>query len=426
MPLPVRFQLTIERPVAGGRMLGRHNQRVVFVAGAIPGERVQVRVERETRGALWAQVEEVLEASADRRPTGGDPACGGLAYAHVHYSRQRALKGDVIVDAFRRIGRTEIARDVPVRESPDVGYRLRARLHVRAGRAGFFRENTHTLCDAASTSQLSAETMPAVDRVLEILGNRWTSCDAILVAENVANTERVLHLVPTVGSKLDDLVGEFTLVPGVTGVTTELRGRLVTLNGSTGVTDTAAQLFHGESPVGPLPSWTRRASSFFQGNRFLAGALARHVLELAQGARVLDLYAGVGLFAVTIAARGDTEVVAVEGDPGSSEDLSANASAWRAHLRVVRAAVEETGDHLRGFSPDAVIVDPPRTGLSPAALGTVLAIKAARIVYVSCDPPTLARDAAKIRDAGYTLHSIEGFDLFPNTAHVETVVAFDR
>ena len=424
--MAVRFDLTIERPVAGGRMIGRHHERVVFVAGAIPGERVQVRVERQTKGALWAQVEEVIEASPDRRTLTYDPACGGLAYAHIHYHRQRTLKGDVIADAFRRIGRTEIGRDIPVRESPDVGYRLRARLHVREGRAGFYRENTHTLCDAASSGQLSAETMPAVERLLEVLGDRWTSCDAILVAENVPGTDRVLHLVPRVGAKLDDLARKFALVAGVTGVTTDLPGRLVTLDGSTCVTDTADQLFHGASPVGSVPSWTRRASSFFQGNRFLAGPLARHVLDLADGSRVLDLYAGVGLFAVTVAARGGTQVVAIEGDPWSSDDLMTNAAPWRGSLRVVHAAVEQAADHLQGFQPDVVIVDPPRTGMSPMALRTVLEIAPGRIVYVSCDPPTLARDAAKIRDAGYALHSIEGFDLFPNTSHVETVVAFDR
>ncbi|HEX7778882.1 MAG TPA: TRAM domain-containing protein, partial [Vicinamibacterales bacterium] len=194
-----------DRPVAGGRMLARMEGRVVFVAGAIPGEQVVVRVTRATKHALWADVVEVVTPSPDRRQPPGDPACGGLAYAHVRYERQLQLKSEVIADAFRRLAGITLGAPPPVAGSPERGYRLRARLHVRNGRAGFFREGTHQLCDAGTTGQLLPETLPAVERLLASLGSRTAECDAIVVAENVAATERVLHLEPREGARLDDL-----------------------------------------------------------------------------------------------------------------------------------------------------------------------------------------------------------------------------
>ena len=176
----------ILHPVAGGRMLAKVDGQVVFVAGAIPGEEVTLRVTRATKHALWADVVEVVTPSPDRREPPCDQACGGLAYAHVRYERQLQLKGDVIADAFRRLASITLKSPPAVAGSPERGYRLRARLHVRGGRAGFFREGTHALCDAGATGQLQPETLPAVERVLAALGSRAAECDAIVVAENAA------------------------------------------------------------------------------------------------------------------------------------------------------------------------------------------------------------------------------------------------
>ena len=118
-------------------------------------------------------------------------------------------------------------------------------------------------------------------------------------------------------------------------------------------------------------------------------------------------------------------MVAVEGDEFSARDLAVNAEPWGDRLRTIRAAVEEasTGDRLGG-APDVVVLDPPRTGLSPRALQRVIDCHAPRIVYVSCDPPTLARDAAGLAKHGFAVESAQAFDLFPNTPHVEAVVSF--
>jgi 23S rRNA (uracil1939-C5)-methyltransferase len=137
---------------------------------------------------------------------------------------------------------------------------------------------------------------------------------------------------------------------------------------------------------------------------------------------VLDLYAGVGLFSVASASVRGATVVAVEGDAAGFDDLRANAASAGGKVTAVRASVEDLAAHPAGV----VIVDPPRTGMSPAALQMVLGLKPPRLIYVSCDVATLARDARKIVDAGYAIHRADAFDMFPNTPHVETVVVFDR
>jgi 23S rRNA (uracil1939-C5)-methyltransferase len=147
------------------------------------------------------------------------------------------------------------------------------------------------------------------------------------------------------------------------------------------------------------------------------------VLDAAQGDRVVDLYAGVGLFSVALAARG-AEVMAVEGDPGAAEDLATNAAPWGSRLRVVRAEVEEAVIRPPALRPGTVVLDPPRTGLSAGALQGMAAWRVPALVYVSCDPPTLARDAARLAASGYRLASLEAFDLFPNTPHVEALAVF--
>ncbi len=150
----------------------------------------------------------------------------------------------------------------------------------------------------------------------------------------------------------------------------------------------------------------------------------RHVLDEVAAGPVVDFYAGVGLFSVALAAEGH-DVTAVEGDEVSARDLEHNARSW-SRLSVVRDSVEHAAAHGRPARFGTVIVDPPRTGMSVDALSAIAAFGAPRIIYVSCDPPTLARDAARLVAAGYRLGTIRAFDLFPNTPHVETVAVFER
>src|SRR4051795_11145868 len=166
-----QVELTIEKPAAGGRMIARHLGQVVLVRGAIPGERVLAWIERADKRLAFAATREVVESSPDRRAADGDPLCGGALYAHIEYRRQLAIKADVLRDAFTRLGRHPINFPIDVAGSPEHGYRMRARFHVQGARAGFYREGTHHLCDAAQTRQLLPDTVATAQRIAES-GNR--------------------------------------------------------------------------------------------------------------------------------------------------------------------------------------------------------------------------------------------------------------
>ena len=261
---------------------------------------------------------------------------------------------------------------------------MRARLHVRGGRIGFFREGTHSLCDARLTRQLRDDSMDvigALERSLSVL-DRPTVAE-IEMSENVEASERALHLelLPDVDpSRLATL----TAIDGLTGVTCAPvdHPRTMELWGSPFVTDRVRDAV-----------LTRHARSFFQGNRFLLPALVDHVLHLISGEPLLDLYAGVGLFSVVAAAAGQGPVTAVEGDRFSAADLKRNATGQ--DITVIVGPVEKFLERPQGVWSTAV-VDPPRTGMSKEATAGVIALGVPRLIYVSCDIATLARDASPV------------------------------
>ena len=408
-----RLRLSIERPAAGGRMIARHDGAVIFVSGAIPGETVEAEIEKVQRGTAWATTRQVLEASSDRISGAPDGACGGSVLAHINYERQRALKAAIIDDAFRRLGKVTLDAPVEVTASPIDGYRMRARLHVRGGRIGFFREGTHSLCDPRLTRQLRNDSMDvvnALERSLSGLGRPAVS--EIELSENVEASERALHLELMPDADPSRLAA-LTKVDGLTGVTCAPVDHLRTMElwGSPWV---------GDRVRGTMV--TRHARSFFQGNRYLLQTLVDHVVNLVDERPLLDLYAGVGLFSVA-AAAGQGKVTAVEGDRFAADDLKRNATG--ADITTIFGPVENFLEHPRG-KWSAVIVDPPRTGMSKEATAGVIALRAPRLVYVSCDIATLARDTRLLLDSGYRIVNLRAFDLFPNTAHVETVIAFAR
>jgi len=405
-------------------MIARHEGQIVLVSGAIPGERVRARVERTSKGVIYATTLEVLQPSSDRRPVGYDWLCGGNVYAHVAYARQLQIKAAIVADAFARIPRLPLADAPPVTGSEEHGYRMRARLHVRGGRLGFFREGTHELCDPATTGQLLPETLDLLARLgaaLQREGVRGVS--SIELSENMPADQRALHLdldQPVDLTRVADLTG-----PGLTGLSYSgpFSGVTSTVFGGPVVTDRVLIVTgEGEHAM----TLQRNVRAFFQGNRYLLPTLVARVVSLVAEVPVIDLYAGVGLFGVGLAACGRREIVAVEGDRVSAQDLKANAAPYEGALAVVHQPVEAYIAR-RVSSPDTtIIVDPPRTGMSREAMGGIVTSGARSIVYVSCDVATLARDVRRLVDAGYALEHIESFDLFPNTAHVECVVKLSR
>jgi 23S rRNA (uracil1939-C5)-methyltransferase len=416
------IELTAEKPAAGGRMIARYEGQVVLVLGGIPGERIRARVERVEKRLAFASAADILTPSADRRIVTSDPLCGGCVYAHIEYPRQVALKSEIIADAFIRIGRIPLGSPVAVAASPERGYRLRARLHVAGGRPGFFREGTHQLCDAGATGQLLPESLTAVEAALSAVSGA-TDVVSVEISENVAADQRALHMeLGTTTPIADGWLSSAVAAANLTGCTARSAGGAFATAGNPAVGDPLGTLTGGRAHGGEL---RRHAVSFFQGNRFLIADLVGAVMDaVPAGEDVLDLYAGVGLFAVSLAAGGRNRIVAVEGDRESGADLLRNAVPYSTQLQTIVGRVEE---HVRRRTAvGTVIVDPPRTGVSREAMDAIAGLRAARLVYVSCDPPTMARDARRLLDAGYRIASLQGFDLFPNTPHVETVGVFDR
>ena len=413
--------LRIDKPVAGGRMIARSNGEVVLVAGVIPGERASAQIERVAKGVAYAQAVVIDEPSADRRKPFTDPLCGGCLYAHIAYPRQLEIKSLVITDALARIGRIPWTPPIAVAPSDEEGYRMRARLHLRSGQIGFFREGSHELCDARTTRQL----LPATCDVLDRLASRFQPADIsgdLEMTENVEATHRVVHLESTTVVPPAVWV-EVVKDPGLTGITAsrELAGseHVMIVSGDAYVADTV-------TIEGHEVALRRHVLSFFQGNRYLLRDLVAHVMtQMAPGDEVVDLYAGVGLFSVAATITRGAHVRAVEGDRVAALDLVANAASLGGAIEPLHESIESfTARHH--IAPAVLIVDPPRTGMSREALQGIIALDARKIVYVSCDVATLARDTKTLLEAGYAIDRIDAFDLFPNTPHVETVVVLSR
>ena len=409
--------LVPEKPAAGGRMLARHDGLVVLVAGAIPGERVRARIERVEKSLAFAAVEAVIEPHPARRPVTGDPRCGGAVLAHIAYGEQCRLKGEIIRDALARLGRIPTDAPVEVSPSPEDGYRMRARLHLRGGRIGFFLEGTHEVCDAAMTRQL----LPEAARAARVLAERLTDAGLrgdgdIELSENRPGDERALHV--DVGQRgALDAWSSVEPIEGVTGLTwapAHVGGERV-VYGEPFVADVVRSV-----------RLRRHTRAFFQGNRYLLDGLVDAVLVSCLPGPVIDLYAGVGLFGVTAAATGRHRVTAVEGHAASAADLRANAAPLAEAVEIIEAPVEQFIARHRPIGPFTLVLDPPRTGMTREAAAGAVALGASRVVFVSCDVATFARDLRRFLDAGYALESLRGFDLFPNTAHVESLAVLSR
>lgn len=403
--------LEIEKPAAGGRMLARHQGQVILVSHAIPGEQVRARIERTGKGLAFAEAVDVVRPSPDRRPA-ADWRCGGNLLAHIGYERQLSIKADIIGDAFARIARAPLTGAPVVIGSPETGYRMRARLHAEDGRFGFYREATHQLCEPGSTGQLLPATIAWIrDVEAQVPAAAKGTIRAMELSEDMPGEQRAAWLdIPDGG------IAEGGVVDGEAAWFEPLAGPEAVVDRVT---------VPGADPV----LLRRNARSFFQGNRFLLEPMVGHVVSLVPEGPVVDLYAGVGLFGLALAARG-AEVVLVEGDQSSGADLLVNAGPYSDRVRVMRRSVEaflsaaQPGP-LSGPRP-SMVIDPPRTGLSKDAVQGLLRYQPPTLVYVSCDPATLARDARILIDAGYGMGPVTGFDLFPNTAHVESVVVFTR
>jgi 23S rRNA (uracil1939-C5)-methyltransferase len=416
-------EVRVEKAVFRGRGLGRLDGRVVFVPRAHAGDRVRARVTEVH--AAWAEADlvEVLEPAPERRasPCPYVPRCGGCVYQDLGYEAQLRAKEAVLRESLRR-GGAAWEGPVAVHPSPETGWRMRASLHFAPGedgpRLGLRQEGTRRVVDVGACLQLSTRMNRAARALRDALAARPAVAGRLrgLDLLESADGERLLAtletaLLPHEASSLAPIAAS---VPEVDGLGVKAGRRLLWLHGSPFVESTVLGV-----------ALRVHASSFFQANRFLLEPLARTVVDLVPPGRerVIDLYAGVGLFALPLAARGEREVLAVEWSPTAAEDTRGNARDNR--LDAVRVIEQGVGPALASLGPgggERVVLDPPRTGAGPEVVGLVAGRSPEAVVYVSCDPPTLGRDLATFARRGYRPDAVHLFDLFPDTFHMETVV----
>lgn len=365
--------------------MGRDDEgRVVFVPFTAPGDRVRVRLTQRRSRFARGRVEALLEPST-RRTDPVCPAfgsCGGCSWQHVDYPTQLEAKARILEDAIRRVGGLEVPAPVRMVASPrEYGYRGRARVLVQGGRVGFRRAHSHAIC-ATSQCPVLAEPLQARLAQISAAPGRDGERELALGADRV----RVCDAE----------------APGPPGdrIFLELEGERL-----------------GVSP-----------GVFSQANSSLWGALARAVWEAAgSGDCALEVYAGVGFLTLGLARR-FARLVAIESDPMAAADLVWNLE--RAGLGAVEVRPETfecalADGALRDAGPQVVVLDPPRTGLSAGAAEALAEMRAPRVVYLSCDPATLARDAARLARRGYRITHLTGFDLFPQTPHVEALAVLE-
>ena len=304
-------------------MIARSDGQVILVSGAVPGERVTARVERSERRLAFASVVEVSEPSIDRRAGFADPACGGCVYSHIAYSRQLTLKSEIVLDAFLRLGRITVDGPVDVAPSPERDYRMRSRFHVDGGRFGFYREGTHTLCEAAATGQVSESALRAVASAVERLSDAGARASAIELTESVDAGQRAVSITLD-GNRAaaETALARIATSDGLRGCAIRTADGARVESGDPHVVDSFDVLTGGRVTHGEL---RRHAESFFQSNRFLVPDLVTAVLDSVTAGPVFDLYAGVGLFSIALAGAGLREITAVEGDRMSGIDLQHNA-----------------------------------------------------------------------------------------------------
>ncbi|MEO3869047.1 class I SAM-dependent RNA methyltransferase [Nonomuraea sp. B12E4] len=399
-------------PVAhGGWCVARHEGRVVFVRHALPGERVIADVTEETTRFLRADAVEILEASPDRVvppcPYAGPGRCGGCDWQHATLEAQRRLKAQVVAEQLHRLAGIE--REVVVEEMPGakdgLGWRTRVQFAARPdGELGFRRHRSHEieLVDACLIAHPEVEAVGAEQHT-------WPGAAGVeVIASSGGDRAVVVSPRPRRSVAVPDLEAPASILLD------QGKGRTVPRRGS--------GVLHEH--VGDR-EFRVAGSGFWQVHPGAAETLLEAVLDYAAvepGEWALDLYCGVGLFAAGLAeAVGPSGAVfGLESEAAAVRDARANLRDLP-QARVERGRVEEALDRFQIERADVVVVDPPRAGLGRDVVDRIAALDALRIVYVSCDPATLARDLAWLAERGYPLTELRAFDAFPMTHHVECV-----
>lgn len=402
---------TIRDLAQGGDGVFDSDKGVVFVAGAFPGDRVRARIEEIRPSFRRGRVLEVLDPGDARRESPCEVAglCGGCPWMALEPSAQREAKAKFVAEALSCF---EDSPDLEWVLGAELAYRRRARLGWRQGRLGYHRRRRSSLVDV--------ETCPVLQPVLESgLKALRQNVLPMLKGEGELRLARsgdgaIAHLStsvqqpPSVYEKLATLVPEHFV-----GISFDVEGSVARFG------DTSERMTHldGQELMGPEAGFSQAHD--------LNDALAKTVAEAAsQGKNVLELYAGHGNFSVLLAAA-TKNLVAIELDEDATEALRQNLRARGLKARVTATdAANYPKPPVGGY--DVVVLDPPRNGAKDVVARICSEKLPKRIIYVSCDTSTLARDLRTLSDAGFRPTTVQAFDLFPQTAHVETLVVLDR
>ncbi len=408
--------------------IGRHAGRAIFVPFALPGETVRVEIVEEKKNFARARLVEILSPSPDRiaprcphhfslesppshaEEAGAGPgrrACGGCHLQHLAYPAQLRFKQQTVAEQLKRTGGFS---DPPVRPTLPAPAPFNYRNHVQfsltpEGRLGFRAANSHHLVPIRECHLLPpalAELFPRINLESALAIERLTlragaEAETLVVFESEGDAPEI---------EIDLPVSAALLRPD---------GTALTLAGS----DYLVEVVRGRA-------FKVSAGSFFQVNTAIAEQMVELVvngLALVGGETVLDLFCGVGLFTAFIAPTA-ARVVGVEAYPPAVSDAAENLDEF-GNVEIYEAPAEDVLSDL-DVKFDAIVLDPPRAGCTPAVADALAASSATRIVYVSCDPATLARDAKRLAAGGYTLEWAQPLDMFPQTYHVECVVKFIR
>ncbi len=438
------LDLRIEKLVYGGDGLARlpadeqGRAKAVFLPFVIDGERVDAAPLKKGREYERAQVRKVVEPSPHRVEAGCPyfGRCGGCHYQHLDYEHQLATKAAILRETVQRTAKIEIPSEIQVHRSPPWNYRNRTRLKVRPSpfAIGYYRWGSHELLPIESCPITS----PLIGKAIEAM---WALGESGGVARDVFEVEFFAdaedqHLL--VEASVLDQYWKHKEVPTVVDFAAALRGLLPAVAGVAIFRQTKeGALVREEVPEDlrdifgedHLTYRTRTANyqvstgSFFQTNRHLTDRLVELVTAGREGERALDLYAGTGLFALPL-SQNFRRVDAVESAPFSFHDLKHNSPAY---VKCHRQATEE---YLSAVDPDSrfdlVIVDPPRSGLGERVTHALAQLLFPRLIYVSCDPATLARDLRKLTEASFHVEQVHLLDLFPQTFHIESVFELVR
>jgi len=372
----------IERILPGGVGLAHADGKTIFVSLAAPGDRVRVRIDREQGNLVFASVAEVIDAGPDRiePPCPYFGRCGGCDFQQLTYRAQLNAKADIINDCLQRIAKLDTPA-VDVVPSPNPWrYRARAiwQLDPELRTVGYYERGSRRVCDVADCAVLVPELQMTLEKV------RTSDRPTELKHLEVVSGHNSVSLAPAFGAFQTE---ELTLT---------VAGELYCYN----------------------------AEAFFQINQDLLPQLLQYALAQAAGETALDLYSGVGLFAVPLGRRFE-RVIAVESNATATRFAKRNIET--AGLDTVNVVTATVSDWIRSTTRrtkrvDFVLLDPPRAGAESAVIKGIVDLQPSKICYVSCDPATLARDLKKLVAGGFTIQSLRGFDMFPQTHHVETVV----